>query len=72
MTRADLKPPLTNLQHLLLPYFAREISEEDVAELRGVIARYFAEKAIKKAGEHAEKMGYTNEDYEAWANDPNT
>jgi hypothetical protein len=61
----------TNLQLLLLEQFAREVSEEDLRNIRDLISRYFAERLVKMADEAWVRNGWTNETMEEWLNDPN-
>jgi hypothetical protein len=46
-----IKQPLTNLQLELLRAFSRELSEEDLQDLKHVLAAFFAQKAIRAANE---------------------
>ncbi len=57
-----VKQPLTNLQLELLKVFAREVPEQDLLEIRQLLAQYFAEKAMDLADEAWEEQGYTEED----------
>ncbi len=57
-----VKQPLTNLQLELLKVFAREVPEQDLLEIRQLLAQYFAEKAMDLADEAWEAQGYTKED----------
>lgn len=53
--------PLTNLQLELLKVFSREVSEEDLLEIRRFLARMFAEKAMDAADAVWERDGWTEE-----------
>ena len=57
-------PPLTNLQLELVKLFAKEVPEEDLKNIKHLIANYFAEKAMDKADEVWEEKGWTAEDAE--------
>lgn len=57
-------PPLTNLQLELVKLFAKEVPEEDLKNIRHLIANYFAEKAMDKADEAWDDKGWTAEDAE--------
>lgn len=59
--------PLTNLQRELLQLFAREVSEEDLRQIRQLLARYFAEKAMDLADEVWEEKQWTDTDAERLA-----
>lgn len=56
----DIKvnPPLTNVQAELLKLFAREIPDEELEELKNVIARFLLEKARDKADKLWDERGY--------------
>lgn len=57
-------PPLTNLQLELVKLFAKEVPEEDLKNIKFLIANYFAEKAMDKADEVWDDKGWTAEDAE--------
>lgn len=54
-------PPLTNVQLELLKLFAIGVSEEEVLEIRRMLARYFMQKAVQGATKVWEEKGYTAE-----------
>ncbi|MCB0530794.1 MAG: hypothetical protein H6574_10920 [Lewinellaceae bacterium] len=54
-------PPLTNVQLELLKLFAIGVSDEEVLEIRRILARYFMEKAVTGATEIWKEKGYTTE-----------
>lgn len=60
---------LTNLQLELLKVFSFELSEEQVLEIRSLLANYFAEKATEEADRLWEAKGWTDETMEQWANE---
>ncbi|MCY7352682.1 MAG: hypothetical protein LH606_18830 [Cytophagaceae bacterium] len=59
-----LQTPLTNLQLELLKVFARPVSEQDLLEIRQMLARFFAEKAMNLVDEVWEMNNWTAEDTE--------
>lgn len=59
-----LQSPLSNLQIELLKVFSRNVSDEDVIEIRRLLTRYFAEKAIQEANKVWDEKGWTAEDAE--------
>ncbi|MBK9014395.1 MAG: hypothetical protein IPM82_10055 [Saprospiraceae bacterium] len=59
-----VQPSLSNLQIELLKVFSRNVSDEDVLEIRRLLIRYFAEKAIHAANKVWDEKGWTNEDAE--------
>ena len=61
---------LTNLQQELLKVCSRNVSDQELIELRDLIANYFAERSIKGASKMWEEKGLTNEDMDKWLNEP--
>mgnify|MGYP006309621441 CR=1 FL=1 len=68
MTKLSL--PLSNVQLELLKLYATDLSEEELLELKRLLARFFAEKAMRQADEIWEKKGLTDEDMDRWLNQP--
>ena len=58
MINVKMNPPLTNLQAELLKLFARQIPDEQLEELKNVIARFLLEKARDKADKIWDEKGY--------------
>lgn len=54
-------PPLTNVQLELLKLFAMGVSEDEVREIRRILARFFMQKAVSEATQIWEDKGYTAE-----------
>lgn len=63
-----LNYPLTNVQMELLKLFSTNMSDEEVIELKGVIARFYAEKATAEADRIWDEKGLTNEDMDKLLN----
>ncbi len=61
----------TPLQQELLKLYSRDISEEDLLAIKDLIGKYYLDKLQKKVDGAVEKHGYTQEDFDAWLNDPN-
>jgi hypothetical protein len=61
---------LTNLQLEVLKLFGRNVSDNELLDIKRLIGQYFAEKASDRADRIAEEKGYTNETFENWLNDP--
>ncbi len=55
-----VQPPLTNVQAELLKVFSRQIPDEDLLELRQVMARFLLQKARQRADNIWEKKGYND------------
>ena len=62
---------LSNLQLELLKIFSRNISDEQLLEIKGILSRYFADKASNEFEKLAEENGWTAETYRKWANEHN-
>ncbi|TAN15113.1 MAG: hypothetical protein EPN37_10470 [Chitinophagaceae bacterium] len=61
MINPSIHSPLSNVQAELLKLFPADISENDLLELRRVIAKFLLEKARNKADALWERKGYTDE-----------
>jgi hypothetical protein len=59
---AIVKQPLTALQLELLKLFSRDISENDLLEIKRFLVKYFAEKAMDLADETWKKKNWTEVD----------
>jgi len=58
-----LQLPLNPAQHELLKMFERKkVTDEDLVQIKRLIARYFAEKAMDLADKVWEEKGWTEED----------
>ena len=60
----------TNLQLEVLKLFGRNVSDNELLDIKRLIGQYFAEKASDRADRIAEEKGYTNETFENWLSDP--
>ena len=60
-------PALTNLQRELLNLFALELPDDELREVRRLLARHFAEKATAGFDAFADDHGLTLEDTDQWA-----
>jgi esterase/lipase superfamily enzyme len=59
--KITMSAPLTNLQLELLKVFAIGASEEELLDIRRILARYFMQKAVRKATQVWHEKGYTAE-----------
>ncbi len=64
-----LEQPLNELQLELLELFARQISQEDLIEIKSLLSNYFAEKAMKEMEQEWKDKGYTEETEKQWLNE---
>ncbi|MFM9948353.1 MAG: hypothetical protein ACKV1O_10480, partial [Saprospiraceae bacterium] len=59
---AVLNPPLSNAQLELLKLFSRDFSETDLLELKRVLVKFLAQKAIRAANETMDEKGWGQDD----------
>lgn len=52
--------PLTNVQLELLKLYSTNLSQEDLLDIKKLLARYFAQKAINGADKIWEEKGLSN------------
>ena len=55
-----MHPPLTNVQAELLKVFSRQIPDEDLVELRQVMAKFLLQKSRQRADVIWQNKGYDN------------
>ena len=58
---------LTNLQRELLDLFATELSDDELREVRHVLARHFAAKATAAFDQFAGEQGLAPDETDRWA-----
>lgn len=63
------KPPLTNLQRELVDLFALQVPEDDLREIKRMLARYFATKATDEMDRFCGEQGLTADDLEHWSHE---
>lgn len=71
MSATQSSPPLTNLQLELLKLYAYELKEEEMLELKQVLAAFFAARIRKRTGKIGQERGYTPETMRQWLHDEN-
>lgn len=59
---SEMKFPLSNVQMELLKIYSTNLSDDEIEELRTVLAQYYAAKAIKTANEIRDEKGLTDND----------
>ncbi|MCB9281229.1 MAG: hypothetical protein H6562_20240 [Lewinellaceae bacterium] len=59
---SSLQQPLSNVQLELLKAFSHQLKEEDLIELRKLLAQFFAQKAIAAADRTWEERGWNDEE----------
>lgn len=65
-----LDNPLTNLQLELLKLYSLNVTDEQILDIRRLIAKYFADKAADEMDRLWEERGWTKETMEEWLRDP--
>lgn len=64
-----LDKPLSNLQIELLQLYSQNVSEEDLVEIKRLLAKYFAERASDEMDKLWDEQGWTNETMDEWLSD---
>ena len=59
-----LKQPFSNGQLELLKAFSHNLSDSELAELKKVLAQFFAQRAINEANQVWDEKGWTEADVE--------
>ncbi len=70
----EIMPPATKftpLQHELLNIYSMNLSDDELREIKKLLSDYFWERLQKKVTQASEQMGYTQDDFDNWLNDPN-
>ena len=60
---------LSNVQLELLKLYSTNLSEQDLLELRGELAQFYAKKSIAAANEAWQQKGLTQADMDKWLNE---
>ncbi|MEK7256532.1 MAG: hypothetical protein AAB316_17385 [Bacteroidota bacterium] len=61
MDATAIPQPFTNLQIELLKLYARQVSEQDLIQIRRLLGQYFADKASDLADQFWDEKGLTEE-----------
>lgn len=65
-----MNSPLNKAQLELLKLFSRVNNEEELNEIRTIIGRYYANKAIAEADRLWDERGYTQQTMDDWMKEP--
>ncbi len=60
---------LSNIQQELLKLYSSNIPDADLRNIKTLIAKYFATKAVEEADEIWDQRGYNNETMNNWLNE---
>jgi hypothetical protein len=63
-----LNYPLSNVQVELMKLFSTNLSEEELIELKDLLASFYADKATSKANAIWDEKELTNADMDKWLN----
>ena len=63
-----IKQPFTNVQHELLKTFSHQLSENDLMELRKVLALFFAQRLTAQADKVWKEKYWTDKDMDIMLN----
>ncbi len=66
---AGLNFPLTNVQIELMKLYSTGLSENDLEDLKTLLAKFYAGKAISLANEIWDQRGLTDADMDKWLNE---
>lgn len=67
-----LKTPLSNVQIELLKLYSTDLSADDLSELKELLSRFYAQKAIRHADQEWDAKNLSNVVMEEWLNDDQT
>lgn len=60
---------ITNLQKELMKIFSLELTEQELYEVRNMLAKYFADRASIEMDKLWKERGYTQETINEWLNE---
>ncbi len=69
MAMTTLKYPLNNAQVELMKLFGTNLSDEELKDLKNLLARFFADKAINAADDLWDKNGMSDDDMDHLLNE---
>lgn len=61
--------PLSNVQEELLKLYSTDLSEKELQELKTILGKFYAKKAIKTADDIWENNEYSDEKVDKWLNE---
>ena len=65
----EIKLPLSNVQMELMKLYGTDMSDADLNELKNVLAKFYADKAIAAANKIWDQKSLTNDDMDKWLNE---
>ena len=67
----QLQVPLSNLQQEILKIYSHNLPDEQLLDVKRILAKYFLYKALDEADKIWDERGYTNELMDEWLNEKN-
>ncbi len=64
-----IKEPLTNLQKEILKLYSTDMAEDDLNDLKTLLAKYYAKKAVKEADKIWNGKKLSNRNMDLWLNE---
>jgi hypothetical protein len=64
-----LNLPLSNVQMELLKLYSTDLKENDLKNLKGILAKYFANRAVRGADKVWEEKKYSDDKMDKWLNE---
>lgn len=64
----ELKLPLNNIQIELMKLYSTNLTDNDLEDLKTVLTKFYADKAISKANDLWDERGLSDADMENWLN----
>ena len=61
-----IQKPLSNIQKELLKLYSTDMKENELTELKTVLSRYFAQKAINEVDDIWDKRKLSNKEMDEW------
>jgi hypothetical protein len=66
---STLEYPLNNAQVELMKLFGTDLSSKDLKDMKQLLSKFFADRAIKAADELWDNKGLSNDDMDKWLNE---
>lgn len=64
-----LQTPLTNLQMEILELYSTNLDENELNELKTMLAKFYAAKAVQEADRLWDERNLSDQDMERWLNE---
>lgn len=64
-----ISQPLSNIQKELLKLYSTNLSKKELMEIKSLLGKHFARKAVSKADETWDKKNYSDNKMDEWLNE---